>query len=268
MQDAKKDITEKKEKQIIFLGNIPFEVFGTEGRLKEFADHDNAIIFSDLPFNGESFEFVFNKVDKKVEQHPNKDKLADYEYIILPKFSVEGDEEIDPYMLHKLNIWSKEGNWGVHYADSYMRGYLNGRPVEFDFAGTLFTLDVEREILFESANPQNVIKLNELPSSPAGYELDYDPELKNVTPVTEQSTTEFHMFDQMIGYDPLGMAKKYGISVGRLPEYDQDLYSEKVVEKCKQYTGPALMEKTNTHQAREKKEKTRKINGNRRSKQA
>ena len=265
MQDAEKEINGKKERQIIFFGNIPFEVFGTEGILKEFANHANAIILSDLPFNGEEYRFVFNKVGKKVEQHPNIDKYGDYEYIILPKFTVESDEQIDPYKLRKINIWSKEGNWGVHYADSYMRGYLNGRPVEFDFAGTLFTLDVEREILYESANPQNIIRLNELPSSPAGYELDYDPELKNVIPYQETRAAEFHMFDQMVAYDPLGMAKKYAISVGRLPEYDQDLHSEQVVEKCKQYTGPVPEKAEPYQQPVEKKEKGRKLNGRRRS---
>jgi|GEM_PF-1474650 len=248
-------------RQIIFLANIPFELFGTEGKLKEFGAHTNQIVLSSLPVIDESFDFVFNKVTKQVETYPVIDNIDLYEHIKLHKSLVTGDQQLEPYETHHINDTSRKYEHGIYFADSYMRGYLNGRPVEVNIGGDVpFTLDIHRELYYETDHPENIINLADLINYGFGYEVDFDPVTKNLHKEYSDDRKP-HFLDEMVSYEPLGMAKKYSISIGRLPEYDSLLKEPKVLEECRRFTGKLPLDSYKEKVANnpmQKKEKSRK----------
>lgn len=233
-------ITDKEahKYQVIFLGNKPFEIYGKEKQLKEVGNHNNVIELEKLRFKDGNYEFIFNKQSGTLEENPRQELIAGYERILLPGYVAKLDEALDKTHTDLLNERSKNEHWGIYLADDYTcRILIPGKPVEFDFGTDTFTLDVQKEIYFENARPENIIRIADLPSSPAGYELDYDPVTKNIADKNETGQTIFYFMDQMVAYDPLGVAKKYNISIGRLPEYDQDLNHEKVLQRCREFRG-------------------------------
>lgn len=224
--------------QIIFLGNTPFEIIGSEAKLREFGKPDHQIKLEELPVADQGYDFVYNRKTNAVVEMPQPIQEG-FERIILHLEIAQLQEQCPHEDILQYNEQSKEEDWGTYMADDYMRGYLAGKPVEFDLEGTTFTLDVNRKLLWENDNPDNTIRLNELPSSPMGYELQYDPAIKNVIyPGQPERKIPVTFFDQMVNYDPLGMALKYDISIGRLPGWDNDLNYESVLKKCRQFNGP------------------------------
>lgn len=246
-----------QERQLVFLANVPFEVFGSEGKLKEYGREENVVDLLAMTKVQGSYDFIFNKLTRQPELFPVGENVHHYEHITLPSDTVNADVELEPWKRGKLNQFSRERDWGVYYADSFMRRTLQGLPTEYEFHGTVFTQDVYRELLYESANPENVIRLDDVPSSPHGYEIYYDDSVKNVRPPDHPLQTELIFLDQMVSSDPLNMAKKFGISIGRLPEYDEMLRSKVTLEHCRTFTGnlpePLSSQELGTEQSRVEK---------------
>ncbi|MES2457843.1 MAG: hypothetical protein V4594_19955 [Bacteroidota bacterium] len=236
--------------QIILLGRTPYEILERPHRLQEFGHPERAIEFKDLPEHEGSFKFSYHPKTSSVVGGPDQVREGN-ERICIPFSVAYLTEQADPRQLQELNARSQEGLWGIYLADDYIRGYLKGRPIEFEFEGTTFSLDTQNLLLVENDNPQNKIHIDQVPSSPHGYFMDYNNVTKNLArPGDDPKDISLITLDQMVSYDPLGMAKKYNISVGRLPKRDNDLNDEKILKAARSYSGEYINEQ---HQIRKPK---------------
>jgi len=235
------------ENQLVFLANTPYEVFPLQKVLRPFGGFGPEIDLGGLPVRNHLYVFVYNKVAKAVEKHLVPDRMADYEQITLPLSAVEKIGPLPKEHIGVLNALSRKGNWGIYFGDEYMLGYLRGKPVELEFAGESYTLDVNREIYYQSNNPDNIIRLSDLPCSDIGYELRYDPVLKNIAQGAGDGMP-LYFLDQMVEYDPLGIARRHNISIGRLPELDEYLKDPGVLQKCRDFKGTILPGKSTSQE--------------------
>jgi hypothetical protein len=224
--------------QIIFFGNTPFEFTEKPELMKEFGHPENELSLRGLPVVNNAYDFVFDTQEKKIVIDP-QEILPGYERIILPVHYAQNPLELDGWKVNRCNESSQQTGGGYYLADEYMRGYLLGRPVEFDFYGTMFTLDVNEGLLRQNDRPDNVIRFDDLEDYHLhGYELSYNRYTKSLAdPYDPREHVSIINLHQQIKIDPLGMAHKYQISVGRLPSHDAALKNEKVVQQCRQFNG-------------------------------
>ncbi|MET7000716.1 hypothetical protein [Chitinophaga defluvii] len=225
--------------QVVFFGNTPFEIHDRKKKFVEFGRRENIIDQRQLRRRGDKYVFVFDRKQGRLVEDPVEVKEG-YEQITVPFFIAQLKAQIsDLWELNRTNQVFKELGYGVHLADAYLIECYQGRPVEYDLEGTIFRLDVKRGCLIQKDNEQNVIDLLEMPCAPiSGYELMYDPGNKNIdTGDPVANTSKLIFFDQMVNCDPLGMAKKYDISISRLPDLDMYLNSPETVSYCQKFNG-------------------------------
>jgi hypothetical protein len=227
----------KTNPQIIFLGRTPYELIEEPHQLRGVLQPENTILFEDLPIHNYCYKFTYDPKTSRVVAGPNQMQQG-YERISIPFSVAYLTEWCEPPQLQHLNASSQEGHWGIYLADDYLRERLLGRPIEFEFEGSTFTLDTPNLLLLEKANPANQIHIDQIPSSPHGYFMDYNKVTKNLAqPADNPKDITLITLDQLVSYDPLGMAKKYDISVGRLPIWDNDLNAKKVLKAARSYSG-------------------------------
>ncbi|CAL1519137.1 hypothetical protein [Chitinophaga sp. MM2321] len=97
---------------------------------------------------------------------------------------------------------------------------MNKKPIEYSLKGTTFYVDIDRRELQEKENPENVISFLAMNDKRTHYEMDYDPEEKNLIPsfpnFNDEPPGNLILVPQMKDLDPEGMARKYGKTVGEL----------------------------------------------------
>lgn len=88
---------------------------------------------------------------------------------------------------------------------------------EIEIEGTVFLVDVQRNILRQKENPDNELYIFDMKVHDHGYSFWYDKNEKGFSPTSSVSKNNAYVtISPLIEIDPTGMAEKYGYSVEHL----------------------------------------------------
>ena len=210
-------------RQIICLGNHPYEIVGEKGILRDFHEKARTVTFGDVKIDELHYDFIWDTASRSIVYGPDFDKPG-FERIKLPVEVTRIGQELERWDVDYHNEEAKKYKRGIYFIDDYYRRHLDGSTVVLNLEGTAFTIDVPGHRLREKDNPDNIIHLSRLEWAPImGYELCYDPVTKNIATPERAAVLNPIYLDEMLNYDPLGMARHFGLSVARLPAWDYAL---------------------------------------------